>query len=774
MDDHREHLPIGRSRLGRLALAALVGGLLAAAGSLGSAQAGAGCVPVSRLLSNGDPALTEGALQVTVDGLGAYGRGMVAGDDAVFNPPGSFAAALGTTYTSNLYLNLLGRMLADDCINGDVVVLSENPLRTRLTIGPPDSLQIDVTQELDPITLGGSTLRQTYTITNNGGTPRSAVLVRHLDGDLRFVDNSGAQDGAAASGAEGRNLTQFDSVSTAVPRGFVALTGSLGSDDTPDRWTVQQFDYRPLIEGAGGIPPGDHGVVFRDTDGDLDVDIPFDVTLSQQWGATIAPTASVTIVTSTRFDAENRAPSAVPDTASTNHGTPVNVDVRANDSDPDGDPLGVESVTQPQHGTATIQSNGLVRYVPAAGYAGGDSFSYTIGDGRGATAVSTVGITVDPRNALTVAKTGNGKVVSTPAGIDCGSTCTGQFVAGTSVTLVATPDPGWTFEGWSGPCSGRGACTIVMDAAKTVGADFLPPPPTGGSSANVEVTRGTVFVKVPGSNDFVELRGATQVPVGSQVDTTAGAVELTVARGATLDTSEFYDGLFTVLQPNARSLGELRLDGGDFLQCLSSFRVADVSAKRRPVRKLWGSGKGRFRTRGRYSSASVRGTKWLTVDLCEGTMTTVTEGIVVVRDISRGVNVTVRAGRSYLARPLPRSVRNAGCTLIGTKDRDFIRGTSGRDVICGLSGDDVLTGLGGNDRLIGGPGNDRLLAGAGEDVLLGNAGKDFLNGGPGNDVLQGGPGNDFMVSHDGERGNDRLSGGPGRDRCFTDFAKICP
>jgi ferric-dicitrate binding protein FerR (iron transport regulator) len=76
-----------------------------------------------------------------------------------------------------------------------------------------------------------------------------------------------------------------------------------------------------------------------------------------------------------------------------------------------------------------------------------------------------------------------------------------------------------------------------------------------------------------------------------------------------------------------------------------------VDAKRkRPVRRLWGNGKGRFTTKGRYSSATVRGTKWLVQDRCDGTLTRVLRGIVLVRDFRARKNVSVRAGRSYLAK----------------------------------------------------------------------------------------------------------------------------
>jgi hypothetical protein len=757
-------VPLGRARPGLVAVFLVAGALLAASTSFGSAATGSGCAPVIRTLQNGDPALSEGALRVPVDGLGAFGRGAIGAGDAMFNPPGSSPPS-GTTYTSNLYLNAAGRMLADDCVDGQVEVLSESPFSTRLTIG---SLRVELTQTIDPVLLGGSTLRQTYTLTNLGGAGIAVRAVRHLDGDLRF--DSSTDDGAAASGADGHTLTEFDSATPGAPRVLLRATGSLGGDETPDEWTIQRFDYRPLIEGAQGIPAADDGAVFNDTNGDLVADSSFDVTLSQQWNATIAPNASVVLETTTRFDAENRAPAPVADAARTGRDAPVDVDVLGNDHDPDGDALAVESLTQPQHGTAAIQPSGRIRYTPASGYEGGDAFTYTVRDGRGGTASAGVTLTVGTFR-LTVDKTGNGRVLSTPEGIDCGAACVAEYTTGSTVTLTPTPDPGWTFGGWNGACNGTGACTVTMSGARSVGADFLPPPPTPGESANLSVARGTVLLKLPSVSEFVELEGATQVPLGSQVDTTAGAVKVTVARSVTLDTSEFYSGRFTVLQPTPRSVGELRLDGGNFLDCVPSIRAL---AKKRPTRKLWGNGKGRFRTRGQYSSATVRGTKWLTEDLCDSTRISVVEGTVLVHDFVRNIDVSVPAGHSYRAEALPRGVRTAGCTVVGTRQRDFLKGTPGRDVICGLGGDDVLTGLGGNDRLIGGPGNDRLLGGPGDDVLLGNAGKDFLKGSSGHDVLEGGSGNDFMAAHDGGRGNDRLTGGAGRDLCYTDWVRVCP
>ena len=77
----------------------------------------------------------------------------------------------------------------------------------------------------------------------------------------------------------------------------------------------------------------------------------------------------------------------------------------------------------------------------------------------------------------------------------------------------------------------------------------------------------------------------------------------------------------------------------------------ESGGKRRVVRRLWGKDKhSRFRTHGRDSVATVRGTKWVTTDRCDGTRTKVTEGKVLVRDLHRKRSVLVRAGHAYLAR----------------------------------------------------------------------------------------------------------------------------
>ena len=94
----------------------------------------------------------------------------------------------------------------------------------------------------------------------------------------------------------------------------------------------------------------------------------------------------------------NRPPTANDDTATTDEDTPVVVDVLANDSDPDGDPLRIGSYEQPEHGTVAEAPDGKLLYTPDADYNGPDRFEYETLDGKGGDATAMVHITVRPVN----------------------------------------------------------------------------------------------------------------------------------------------------------------------------------------------------------------------------------------------------------------------------------------------------------------------------------------------------------------------------------------
>jgi len=90
---------------------------------------------------------------------------------------------------------------------------------------------------------------------------------------------------------------------------------------------------------------------------------------------------------------------------------------------------------------------------------------------------ATTSITVaDQSMTVTLIGTGKGTVTSNPAGISCisGSTggCSASFTAGHTISLLQTPQSDSTFGGWSGNCTGTGACSNAMTAAKSVTATF--------------------------------------------------------------------------------------------------------------------------------------------------------------------------------------------------------------------------------------------------------------------------------------------------------------
>lgn len=73
---------------------------------------------------------------------------------------------------------------------------------------------------------------------------------------------------------------------------------------------------------------------------------------------------------------------------------------------------------------------------------------------------------------LEVEVIGDGRVVSSPTGIDCVADCQAPFDFGTMVILTALPNPGRVFAGWSGACTGVGACVVTMDDYQFVSATF--------------------------------------------------------------------------------------------------------------------------------------------------------------------------------------------------------------------------------------------------------------------------------------------------------------
>jgi hypothetical protein len=106
---------------------------------------------------------------------------------------------------------------------------------------------------------------------------------------------------------------------------------------------------------------------------------------------------------------------------------------------------------------------------------------------------------------LTVSKAGNGvgTVMSSPAGISCGSSCSASYLSGTTVTLTASPSAGSSFVGWSGACSGTATCTVSMTAARGVIATFNTTISSAALAAMVTHYYNAILRRAPDSGGHV-------------------------------------------------------------------------------------------------------------------------------------------------------------------------------------------------------------------------------------------------------------------------------
>ncbi|MCC8998577.1 MAG: Ig-like domain-containing protein, partial [Candidatus Contendobacter sp.] len=152
----------------------------------------------------------------------------------------------------------------------------------------------------------------------------------------------------------------------------------------------------------------------------------FSYTITDSFNQTASATVTVTV--------NPPGLNAADDTATTTAGTPVTINVLANDT---GTGLSITQVSTPSHGSASI-SGGAITYTPSAGFIGSDSFTYTMTDRFGQPASATVTVTVNPPG-LSVADDTATTTAGTPVTINVLANDTGT---GLSITQVSTPSHG--------------------------------------------------------------------------------------------------------------------------------------------------------------------------------------------------------------------------------------------------------------------------------------------------------------------------------------------
>jgi uncharacterized protein (DUF2141 family) len=192
---------------------------------------------------------------------------------------------------------------------------------------------------------------------------------------------------------------------------------------------------------------------------------------------------------------------------------------------------------------------------------------------------TTVTLTVNGVGPYTLsvskAGTGSGTVTSSPAGIDCGSTCSHDYPGGTQVSLSAVATSGSTFAGWSGAgCSGTGTCTVTMNAAESVTATFnsVPPPSytlgvSRAGSGSGTVTSSPTGISC-GSTCSHAYTSGTKVTLtaspasGSTFAGWSGACSGTGSCTVTMTAAESVTATFNSVPPPSYTLGVSRAGSG--------------------------------------------------------------------------------------------------------------------------------------------------------------------------------------------------------------------
>jgi len=204
----------------------------------------------------------------------------------------------------------------------------------------------------------------TYTISDgHGGTASGTVSVLVVNRSPTAVPDAG-------STAQNTAVTLDPRINDSDPDGDALTVAGVGAPlHGAATYTATSVTYTP----AAGYVGGDS----------------FSYTISDGHGGTGSATISMSV--------DDRAPVAAADSISTNLNTAITFNPRSNDSDPDGDALTISGVSAASHGSVVNNGGTSITYTPASGYVGGDSFTYTISDGKGKTATATVSVLVNNR-----------------------------------------------------------------------------------------------------------------------------------------------------------------------------------------------------------------------------------------------------------------------------------------------------------------------------------------------------------------------------------------
>jgi Big-like domain-containing protein/hemolysin type calcium-binding protein len=361
------------------------------------------------------------------------------------------------------------------------------------------------------------------------------------------------------------------------------------------------------------------------------------------------------------------------------------------DFDPDGDALSVNNGTirTAAGGLVSIFANGDFVYTPRANFAGADSFTYTVLDGKGASSTGTVTLDVTPVNDAPV------------AGSDTFAGPRGQPISGNVMANDSDPE---------GDVLRVAAATII----------------TAGGGVVTLLDDGN-FTYSPAAN-FAGADSFDYTLLDSAGASAVGTVTLNLTNHAPSALSDFVTGVFGS-PVSGNVLSNDSDPDGDALSVTAA------------VGRTAAGGTFNLAADGRFTytpSPSFVGSDSFTYTVTDEFGASATATVV--------VNYPAPAGARSGTNGNDRITGGAGNDNIAALGGDdIVSGQGGNDVISGGAGRDTLNGDAGADTLNGDADRDTLIGGADDDLLFGGADVDRLDGGTGNDQLVGGAGLDDLT-----------------------------
>ncbi|WP_374400510.1 retention module-containing protein, partial [Niveibacterium sp.] len=427
----------------------------------------------------------------------------------------------------------------------------------------------------DPVTLIGTPTASVGTVTVNTDGTLTYTPPPNYNGPATIIYTVSDGRGATADGTITVNVTPVNDAPTTTDVAVTTL------EDTPvaGRTPGADVDGDTLSYSKGSDPA--HGSVTVDTDGtwiytptkDYNGPDSFTVMVSDGRGGTTTATVSVgvTPVNDAPVPGTTDGPAGTPVSdanidpttghyaLSTPEDTPISGQVKA--TDVDGDSLSFAKASDPAHGNVTVNTDGTWTYTPAKDFNGPDSFTVTVSDGKGGTAIATVDIGVtpvnDPATILPVRPGADGGAVKEDVTLTTG----GQLVVSDMDAGQAVFQPQTAVAGAHGSFSidAAGNWTYTLNNADPVvqalgEGQTLPSEVFTVKSA--DGTTSTVTVSIIGTNDGAVI--TPSVPGGDAGSVTEDSVLLTSGKllVSDVDTGE------AVFQPGTQTgtYGALTID----------------------------------------------------------------------------------------------------------------------------------------------------------------------------------------------------------------------